>query len=220
MNKAPVAFDMRDVMDLIKREVFLSLNCHAIATVKSFNSANMTVNAQMNYCQTVIKIVNGVETQMPEYYSPLVDCPVFFLGGGTSGLSFPIAAGDQCLICFNDRDLNNWFAGQHSGALASNRLHSFADGIALVWNNLNPGYDATHASLYNGTTMVGVSATKVKIANATASLGTSMTTLLTALQTFMTATGSATTAAQIATAAAAFTSATTTAITNIGGLLE
>ncbi|CAK9250669.1 unnamed protein product [Sphagnum jensenii] len=87
----------------------------------------------------------------------------------------PIAQGDQCLILFNDRSIDNWFTSGQVQPLASSRLHSFSDGIALVGlNYLNNGvtkltnYDSTRAVLRNSTTGVGVSSTKANAAAAQA----------------------------------------------------
>lgn len=207
LNKQQTELDLRDLMNLIKKEMMFDMNCHGIGTVKSFDADNMTVTATMNYTQEYYQQnANGqfVPTQVP--YPILVDCPAIFLGGGSAGLSFPIAPANECLILFNDRDLDAWFTGATTGPPATNRLHSFSDGMALVWNTANPGYDADRAVLYNGLAGIGVSSAKVKIYNATTTLGTILDTMLTAM-------GSATTVAQVAAAA-------TAAKTSLDGLLE
>lgn len=164
---------LKDLLDLLRKDIMLSLNCHAIATVQSFDSTKQTVVATINYQKTYFdRNAQGQYVPVLQNYPILVDCPVVILGGGGATLTFPIQAGDQCLILFNDRDINNWFAGAMSGPVASSRAHSLSDGIALV--GLRPqiaSYDSTRAVLQFGTTFIGVSEDKVKIANAMTSLG-------------------------------------------------
>lgn len=162
--------NLRDVLDLMKKDILLSLNCHAIATVQSFDPSVQTVTATINYKKSITTTdENGIYKTSYIDYPLLLDVPVVILGGGQAQITFPIAAGDTCLILFNDRDIDNWFQSGQVGPLASSRLHSFADGIALVGLRASSApledYDITRAKLAWGETMVGVSASKVKIAN-------------------------------------------------------
>lgn len=224
---------LADVLDKFQQTLLANFNCHHLATIQSFNSANQTVTANINYTRTVYNLQGNTKTgQVAQVllaqqinYPLLVDVPVFVFGdGGLCNLTFPIKQGAQCLILFNDRSIDNWFQSGQVGPLSSPRTHSFSDGIALIGlNSLNtsiPNYDTTHAVLRNGTTGIGVSATKVKLFNATnGSLGVAMQALLTALSSFMTACESSSdTTLQVA--ATTFSAAVTTAITNIEGILE
>ncbi len=197
--------DLTELLDTLKHEILVAMNCHGVATIEAFDSERLIVKASMNYA----KRIDGVDVPYP----PMVDCPLVVLAGGPCRITFPIEKGDQCLIIFNDRDLDAWWASGNKRSLNSGRLHSFSDAIALVGlsslkdkaTNLTRfgAYDSTRVKMANGKTMVGVSPTQVKIASDSTSLGAELNTLLTALQTFSTAAGAATTAAQIAAAAAA-----------------
>lgn len=226
-------FDIKGLLDLYKIDFFNSLNCHAIATVQTFDSATQTVTATINYDQTLLG------QQIP--YPILIDCPVVILTGGNASLTFPIAKGDTCLILFNDKDMDGWYASGQVGQNPTNRSHSFSDAIALVGlrSKLNKlaTYDTTRATLQHGTTSVGVSATKIRIKNNSTTLNTllqslitDLTTLTTILNTLTTAMAAATPANVVATvgvpsatAAASIASLATTITTlgtQIGGLLE
>ncbi len=169
---------LKDLLDQFKRDIFLTFNCHAIATIKAFEYPTMlngvsyphaTVQASINYTRTVTD-QSGVQSQLN--YPLLVNLPVVSLCGGTTNLTFPVAVGDQALILFNDRDIDNWFAGARSGQVNSPRLHTFSDGVALVGLNTLSSYDTVRALLSNGIVKLGVnpSTNKVTIANGTSLL--------------------------------------------------
>lgn len=175
---------LKDLLNTLKRDIFLSLNCHALATVQSFDSANQTIKATIDYSR-VVTDSSGVQT--PIQYPIVADVPVISLCGGSTFLTFPITVGDKCLLLFNDRDLDNWFQGVYSGPPNSARLHSFSDAVALVGLNDVASYDSTRAVLSNGTTMVGINpqTDKVTLTNGT-SLKTLLQTLITDLQSLVT----------------------------------
>lgn len=218
--------ELKDALDLLKRDIFLSFNCHQVAVVQAFDPVKQTVTAQIPYKKTFYERnpVDGTYAPVLVDYPLLVDVPAFSLGGGGFSLTLPVSAGDECLILFNDRDLDNWFSGQTGGGVASARAHSFADGLALVGirslPNVITGFNGSGAELRNraGTCKVTVGATavtltsgtvtvgldlstlKVTISNGTTTLGTALTALVTDLSTM--ATGAA---AEITTQAGAST---------------
>ncbi len=226
---------IKDLLDSLKRDIFLTLNCHSLATINeveyptNLNGVDyprLTVQATLNYSRTV---TDADGKQSPLNYPILVNMPVVSLCGGSTNLTMPIAKGDQALILFNDRDLDNWFAGATSGQVNSTRLHSFSDGIALVGLNTLSSYDTVRALLTTGLLSVGInpSNNKVLITND----GTS-TTLNTLLQNLITAIKGLTVAGSnfiappgggpcTGTATVIDTGgAVSTAATAIGGLLE
>lgn len=177
---------LKDLLDVLKKDILLNFNCHAIAKVESFNPDMQTVQATILYPWSKLqKQSSGAyETVWPQY--PLiVDAPVIIFRGGDWALTFPISVGDECLILFNDRDMDNWFAGGQSAPVASGRLHAFTDALALIGprssGNVLSSYDTTRAVLANGETMVGVGETLIKIANATTTLNTLLQSLITAI---------------------------------------
>lgn len=163
-NKSPTDFDLKALLDLAKRDIFLTMNCHALGTIQKFTStAQQTVEVSINYKQTI----NGKSVDYPV----LVDCPLIILGGGLASLTFPIAKGDQCLLLFNDRDIDTWFAGTNNSELASNRLHSLTDAIAIIgprsMANALVSYDTSRTVLSNGTAKAALKlGNKVQIQNA------------------------------------------------------
>lgn len=62
----------------------------------------------------------------------ITDVPVVFPGGGGCRLTFPIAAGDECLLVFASRAIDAW---QQSGGVqkaSDARKHDLSDAFAIV----------------------------------------------------------------------------------------
>lgn len=217
--------DLKTALDFLKTEIMLQTNCHGIATIQSFDPSTQIVTASMNYKKT---FYDG-KTGLPVYknYPLLVDVPVVVLSGGTGALTMPIEAGDTCLILFNDRDIDNWFTTGQIQPVATARLHSFSDGIALVGlrslKNPIQDYDPSRAVLRKGNAMVGVGNELVKISNEMTSLKNLINGLIDILATLTSAMSAATPANVSATVGAPSASATTSLNaykTTVGGLLE
>lgn len=186
-NPLTVEYDLTDTLELYKKDIFLNLNCHAIGTIQSFDASNQTASATVNYQRTFYQ-TNPDTAVYESYLKPfplLIECPVICLGGGTASLTFPITVGDECLIFFNDRNLDNWFVGNGGGAVATARLHAFSDAVILVGlrnqTRSISNYSTTHAVLQNGSAQVGVSSTKINITNGT-SLKTVLNNLINAIE--------------------------------------
>lgn len=183
----PADAKLRDMLDFISREVMLKLNCHALATVQSFNPDNQTIKASINYQATVfVPDANGNPVAQPITYAPIVDCPVYFPQGGGGSLTFPVASGDQCLIAFNDRDMDNFISTGNTGACATLRAHSFTDAIAFV--GVNPftkaisGFDTVRAILQKSGAKVGCSSSGVLIEANSIKLSTLLQNIITQLE--------------------------------------
>lgn len=227
VNKQSATPSLADTFNLKALELKLAINCHAIATIQSFDPASQTVTATVNYKKTSFNLVKDATTGVSTYqsvlvnYPVLVDCPAIVLSGGNSSLTLPITKGDECLILFNDRDIDNWFSGAAPTGVATGRLHSFADGIALVGlhstNKFLTNYDMDRAVLRKGNAMVGVGKNNelVKIANEVTTLKTVINGLIDVIKAAVTIGGPTTQVLDPATQAALQSYKTT-----VGGLLE
>lgn len=67
-----------------------------------------------------------------------VDVPVWFPGGGDWFLTFPVKKGDECVLGFFERAIDNWFAQGGLQSPSEYRLHDLSDGVALVGLNSQP----------------------------------------------------------------------------------
>lgn len=67
-----------------------------------------------------------------------VDVPVQFPGGGDFFLTFPVKAGDECILLFSERAIDYWFANGGTQLPAEYRLHDLSDALAQVGLNSQP----------------------------------------------------------------------------------
>ena len=115
----------------------------------------------------------------------LVDCPVYFPSGGGVLLTFPIAAGDECLVIFANRCIDAWWqlgcppdanGRPQPQVQAEFRMHDLSDGMVLPGfdslPNVAPSISTTAAQLRNqaGDTFVEVAQSGVIKVTASASV--------------------------------------------------
>jgi Phage protein Gp138 N-terminal domain/GpV Apex motif len=112
------------------------------AIIQSFDPAKCTCTAQpaIQALVNILQIVNGAQQVVPQYVNMpmLVDIPVIMMNAGPFIVSFPISAGDEALIIFADRCIDNWW--NQSGVqpqvtpqgIGELRYHDLSDGFALV----------------------------------------------------------------------------------------
>lgn len=96
--------------------------------IVSFDSATQTASVQ--------PALQRIFTERGAVNLPLcVDVPVAFPGGGDFFLTFPVAAGDECILIFSERAIDNWFAYGGTQQPSEYRLHDLSDAIAVVGLN-------------------------------------------------------------------------------------
>jgi hypothetical protein len=121
--------------------------------IMSFDPAKQTCVAQ--------PAIQRIFTEKGTVNLPVcVDVPVQFPGGGDFFLTFPVKAGDECMLHFSERAIDNWYASGGAQAPAEYRLHDLSDAMATVGINSQPkkipSYNPTDVELRNreGTTHV------------------------------------------------------------------
>jgi Phage protein Gp138 N-terminal domain len=142
-----------------------SLRVAVPAVVTAFHSDVQTVEAQPLVREAAR--IKGVPT--PKSLPLLVDVPVLLPRAGAFTLTFPIVAGDECLVLFSDTCFDAWWANGGQQNQMSQRRHSLSNGFALVgvWNKQRaiPSYSTTSVQLRNadGSTRIEVAGTAVNV---------------------------------------------------------
>lgn len=135
-NKLPVNPDNTELNTELKRDVFRNMNCAQIGIIKAFDASDQSATIQI-----AMKQIIGVEddgTKILADYPLILKCPVVFPSGGGFTLTFPVAEGDECLVVFADRGIDNWFVAGEGQQPASPRTHDINDAIAIVGIRSNP----------------------------------------------------------------------------------
>ncbi len=173
--------NMDDNFSSLKQEIFATLNCHRVGTIESFDPTTQTATIQLVDAWTQ----NNYQGNFSQPIAPLIKCPIVILKGAKGGFTSPINKGDQCLVLFNDRDLDNWQkAGGEYQIPATARCHYITDAFAIVGirSLANPIEDFNNvATEMNYQDTVISLDEKVKIQNATKNLKTLIDNLITAI---------------------------------------
>ena len=113
------ALTPRDIADL-KREIASSMHCALPGTVESFDPETQTVSVQPALKRGLFSL-------------PVIrDVPVFFPGSKDQAVTWPVSAGDECLLIFADSDIDRWFDSGETEDPSSARQHSLPDAFAFV----------------------------------------------------------------------------------------
>lgn len=157
---------LASLLDVFKDTIMMQLNCHQVGEIVSFDASTQTAEVEIK----MLKMING---ELKDY-AILIDCPCVVLGGGEGRITFPIKAGDSCIVMFNDRDIDNWYAGGQKMCPRTERMHSFSDAIALVGirnlQNKITDYLSDGTELKYGGSTIKLQNNKVTITNGTATI--------------------------------------------------
>lgn len=123
---SPVARpELPAVLEGFGQNLVRGLNCMLVGEITSYNASANTAEVKIMLKR---QLIDGRVIPFP----PLVDCPVVYMGGGGAFLSFPIAAGDPCMVIFCDRSIDEWWQSGEAHVPGVVRAHSLSDGIVIV----------------------------------------------------------------------------------------
>lgn len=134
--------DLDDLLSESRDSVFSSLNCVQVGKLEKVND-DQTVEIKIQFLRT---LADGTTKSYPL----LVDCPYIVISGGGAYLDMPIKRGNNCLVLFNDRNIDDWWDTANVAVPADTRKHSISDGFALVGINSRTkalGLDGTFVRL-------------------------------------------------------------------------
>lgn len=97
--------------------------------IQSFDAKSMTCTVQPainGQVRDESGALTGVELPL------LVDCPVQFPAGGGCTLTFPVKAGDECLVVFSSRCIDAWWQSGGVQVQPELRMHDLSDGFVLL----------------------------------------------------------------------------------------
>jgi len=98
--------------------------------IQSVNWLQQTAVVQLSIQIDVRNIQTGVVTS--QTISPLLDCPLYFPHGGSMSITFPVVAGDECLVVFASRCIDGWWQNGGIQPQALFRMHDLSDGFVFA----------------------------------------------------------------------------------------
>lgn len=169
--KKPTLPDLTILLEALQNEILHTLNCVKIGVIEAFDAGTATraANVNVRIAFTQVTSVSPDGTRTLAEYAPLYNVPVLFPNGGGFTLTFPVAIGDECIVLFNDKQIDNWLLSGIGQPPSMNRTHDLSDGIAIVGlrNNTralaNISTSSTQLRTDDGQTFVDVSAGKIQL---------------------------------------------------------
>ena len=161
--KSPAPQSLKTLLNALAHDIMKNINCAKVGTIQSFNATLQEATIEIAFTQVTSVSPTGVKTFAQ--YPLLVNVPVAWQGGGGVTATFPIAAGDECIVIFNDRQIDNWLATGAGQPPSIGRVHDLSDGMAIVGirNNTRAlaNVSTTEAQLRtdDGLTFVGINPT-------------------------------------------------------------
>lgn len=134
--------------------------------VQSYNAAQNTVQVQLS-----VKDFDADRLGLKGFVAiaPLLDVPVVFPRGGGLVLTFPVSPGDECLVVFANRCIDNWWLLGGVQAPAEVRPNEISDGFAVMGvfsvPNVPPAIASDSAQLRTQTGDTFVEVTRAGVVN-------------------------------------------------------
>lgn len=122
--------NLKRVLDAFERQITKDINCCNIGIIESFDPEKQ--QAKIQFALKQVKNTNPDGTRIIVEHPALIEVPVMILYGGSSYLTFPIAPGDECLLFFNDRQIENWYLNGGVQTPSASWAHDLSDAFALV----------------------------------------------------------------------------------------
>lgn len=118
--------DLSQTLSASGSKTAANINCMRIGVIQEFYAENLTAQVKL-----VDKKVTGLNPdgsqilqEYPPVYAKVCYCNPF--------CTFPLTQGMECILLFNDRELETWFINGGSNIQAYPRMHDLTDAVAIV----------------------------------------------------------------------------------------
>lgn len=100
--------------------------------VQSFNASLQTVTVQPAIKRIFKSQEEDTEILTPADLPVLINVPVAFPKSGGYSMTIPISPGDECLLQFCERSIDNWHVSGIVSLPGARRFHSLSDAVAIM----------------------------------------------------------------------------------------
>lgn len=152
--------DLFQAISASQENLSSSLNCVRIGIIQEFYSNNLI--AKVLIANKKLLGLNNDGSQIVENYPPIYAkvcyCNPFH--------TFPLTLGMECILLFNDREIESWFLNGAVNPLSYTRTHDLTDAIAIVGirslpNMINILTDCLH--LFYGNSDIQIKASQIDL---------------------------------------------------------
>lgn len=117
----------------LSEKIGSELRVAAPGIIRAYNAGTNTATVQLAIREKVSQMDGTTQdTDLPL----LLDCPVMMPRGGGYALTFPVGAGDECLVVFADACIDSWWQSGGVQNQLEKRRHDLSDGIVIpgLWS--------------------------------------------------------------------------------------
>ncbi|WP_406706909.1 phage baseplate assembly protein V [Sodalis sp.] len=119
----------QELLDTLRHALSSQLRVALPGIIQSFDAETITCTVQ----PAIKGVISDAQGRAQSVALPLlVDVPVIFPRGGGVTLTFPVAAGDECLVVFADRCIDFWWQNGGVQETIDPRQHDLSDAFAFV----------------------------------------------------------------------------------------
>ena len=118
--------DLTQIQEISNSNTAQEMNCVRIGVIQEFYPENLT--AQVRLVDKMLTGLNPDGSQILKEYPPIYAKVCYCNPFST----FPLTQGMECVLLFNDRELETWFINGGSNIQAYPRMHDLTDAIAIV----------------------------------------------------------------------------------------
>jgi len=119
--------------------------------IESFDAETQLASIQPAIRRIFVTRDGDTEILTPSDLPILINVPIIFPRGGGFSLTFPVKKGDECLLNFCERSIDNWHETGKVKKPGARRFHSLSDATAFVGlssiPNKIPNYDPDNVEL-------------------------------------------------------------------------
>lgn len=119
--------------------------------IESFDPVNQIASVQPAIQRVFITREENKTILTPSNLPILINVPVQFPRGGGFSLTMPVKKGDECLLIFSERPIDDWHSSGQVKRPSARRFHHLSDATALVGissvPNKIPNYDPNNMEL-------------------------------------------------------------------------
>ena len=110
------------VIKAFQAETFAKLNVMRIGVIDEVLADN---EVRCSITNKKLLKTNPDGTSTWRDYPPIF-AKVWYMGSGSSGIDYPLTTGTPCLLLFNDREFNSYFASGQVSPLANTLMHDLS----------------------------------------------------------------------------------------------